>query len=187
MVVLARLLTVLFLVTSVVSLAGRAHAQEGAVVVAQGAAADEAPVAQQPVTQQPVAYQPVAQQPVVVVQPAPTTYAVSRGTHMDVGLILAGSLTFGLGYIGAIVIGSIFELPLLYIPVVGGAVNLTSNTGIISLSVGLPLFAVQTVGVVVLIAGLASNIPDEPQRAASWTPRLASGPGDVGLSLRWTL
>lgn len=187
MVALARLLMVLVLTTSVVSLAGRAEAQEGAVAVAQDTAV-EAPVAQQPVAQQTVQQQPVAQQPMaVVVQPAPTTYTPSRGTHMDVGLILAGSLTFGLGYIGAIVIGSIFDLPLLYVPIVGGAVNLTSNTGIISLSVGLPLFAVQTVGVVVLIAGLASNIPDEPQRAASWTPRLASGPGDVGLSLRWAL
>jgi len=113
-----------------------------------------------------------------------TQTAVS--THNDMGLILAGSITLGIGYVTSVVFGAILPSDYLFIPVVGGVILATNRRDAWGLSVGLGTFAIQTVGLALLIVGLVVSYPDDPV-ATSWAPRIVGGPGDAGLGLRWAI
>jgi len=112
--------------------------------------------------------------------------AESGGTHNDMGLILAGSITLGIGYVTSVVFGAILPSDYLFIPVVGGVILATNRRDAWGLSVGLGTFAIQTVGLALLIVGLVVSYPDEPV-ATAWVPRIVGGPGDAGLGLRWAI
>ena len=84
------------------------------------------------------------------------------GTHNDMGLILAGSVTLGIGFVTSVVFGAILPSDYLFIPVVGGVILAPIRRDAWGLSVGLGTFAIQTVGLALLIVGLVVSYPDEP-------------------------
>lgn len=106
------------------------------------------------------------------------------GTHMDDGLIIAGSVTLGAGYLTSLAFGIVGNNFILFIPVVGGAIHAPVNGTLGGILLGVGVSAVQVVGLSLLIAGLAAHHPDEPLRAGL-EPELVPGPGEAGLGLRW--
>lgn len=115
----------------------------------------------------------------------PGQYAVVQGgTHPDIGLVVAGSITLGLGYLTSVVFGVLGNNAILYIPVIGGIIHAPLNGTGGGIALGLSVSAAQIVGLIILIVGAVANIPDDPL-VASAAPRLVPGPGDAGGALRW--
>jgi hypothetical protein len=109
----------------------------------------------------------------------------TRSTHPDYGLVIAGAVTLGVGYLTSIVFGVLGDNAILFIPIVGGIIHAPLNGTGGGIALGLSVSAVQIVGLVLLIVGLVANIPDEEPSVASALPRLVPGPGDAGGALRW--
>lgn len=106
------------------------------------------------------------------------------GTHMDDGLIIAGSVTLGVGWLTSSVFGIIGSNPILFIPLAGGVIHAPMNGTGGGIALGLSVSGVQIIGLIILIAGLAHHHPNEPPRAGL-LPELVPGPGQAGLGLRW--
>lgn len=120
--------------------------------------------------------------------PAPATETpIDYGTHIDVGLTVAGAVTLGVGYVTSAVFGGLGNNPILFIPVVGGLIHAPLNGTGGGIALGLSLFGVQAVGLIIMIAGLAHNHPNDPRAVAegSWVPEIIGGPGEAGAGLRW--
>lgn len=107
------------------------------------------------------------------------------GTHSNMGLVIGGTVMLSVGYLTSAMLGIFAGNPILLIPVLGGAIHGPVNGTGGGWALGLGLFAVQTVGLILLILGAVAEIPNEPQAVASWTPHLAAGPGDAGMGLDW--
>lgn len=107
------------------------------------------------------------------------------GTHADVGLVVAGSVMLGVGYLTSATIGLLADNPILLIPVVGGLIHAPVNGTGGGIALGLSVSAVQIVGLVLLIVGAVANIPNEDDEMASLMPQLVPGPGEAGGGLRW--
>lgn len=110
--------------------------------------------------------------------------APDYGTHMDEGLIIAGSVTLGVGWLTSSVFGIIGSNPILFIPLAGGAIHAPVNGTGGGIALGVSVSGVQLVGLIILIAGLAHHHPNAPPRA-SLLPELVPGPGQAGLGARW--
>lgn len=104
-------------------------------------------------------------------------------SHPDYGFIIAGSIVLGLAYVPSAVLGPLTGVWIGGLPVLGAWIwpiwDLT-----LGLIAGLPMAAVQTLGFVLLMVGLASW-SEEPRELASIVPSVVGGPGDLGLGLRW--
>ena len=105
-------------------------------------------------------------------------------THNDLGLILAGSILLGVGYITSVVFGVILPADVLFIPVIGGVVLAPLRPDAWGLGVGLGTVALEAPGLALLLVGIFVSYPDEPT-ATSWMPRVVGGPGEAGAGLRW--
>lgn len=108
----------------------------------------------------------------------------SYGTHPDVGLAVAGGVVLGLGYAAQVIFGVLGNNAILYIPIVGGFIHAPLNGTGGGIALGVSVSTSQTLGLILMIWGLASNHPNEPPRA-SLEPELVPGPGEAGLGLRW--
>lgn len=119
-------------------------------------------------------------------EPAPEPAPIV-GTHIDVGLTVAGAITLGLGIGTSVFIGVLANDVFFFIPLAGGLIhaNLVDTSQAWGLGGG--VFLIQASGLVLMVAGLAANHPNDPgaQAAASPVPELVGGPGEVGLGLRW--
>ncbi len=124
-----------------------------------------------------VSYQ---QQPVGYSQPA------SVSTHPDWGLVVAGAVTLGAGFLTSIVFGALGDNAILFIPVVGGIIHAPVNGTGGGIALGLSVSAVQIAGLIILIVGLVANIPDDQPQLGSLVPRLVPGPGEAGAALSWS-
>jgi hypothetical protein len=61
-----------------------------------------------------------------------------------------------------------------------------ANNTTTGVALGVPSLLVQGTGLILLIIGLAADIPNDPPRTASLTPRLTSGPGELGAGMAWS-
>ncbi len=114
-------------------------------------------------------------------EPPPRLQPGDLDSHPDYGFIAAGSVVLALAYIPSAVMGSIFGSWIAGAPVIGAWLWPTMEV-FSGLIIGLPLAAVQTVGFILLLVGLASWSENVPW--ASQPIELIGGPGDIGAGVR---
>jgi hypothetical protein len=122
--------------------------------------------------------------------PIPIGYR--RRTRYRSGFVIAGSVTFGVAWVPSAVVGGVFAVPLLAIPVVGPWIVAGSTS-----SGGAALYALdgaqQAVGLALLIYGVASRktVLEPPGGAAAktwWAPAPVSlGNGTMGWGIVGTM
>lgn len=99
------------------------------------------------------------------------------GPGFDEGLVIAGSVTLGAGFLAGAILGGLTAEGWPFLPVLGPFLWPITNIGI-GLAAGLPLGVVQTVGFILLVVGLAdTHRPAREQQRA----RVTSGPGELGV------
>lgn len=124
---------------------------------------------------------------------APQSAAPS--TAPDVGLVIAGGVTLGVGYLFSVVMAALIrgDAFTLLIPVAGGAIWPLVEAGRSSsfhscpectLPVAMPSLGVQTIGLILLVVGLAARTPVAASTSARpGSPTLSLAPDGAGLAL----